>query len=284
MKKVAVFFILACLLTAGCGEDQKADPIYSQEETLVQGESDEETSLAPHTGALASAQLGELDTKQVTWGPGREVDELNRPTACVSLQEQYGKYDAVFLTDQEGIWLTFDEGYENGYTASILDTLKEEEVPAVFFVTLDYVKKEPDLVRRMIDEGHTVGNHTAYHPNMTKSTREKAQEKIQVLHDYMQEEFQYTMTLFRNPEGAFSEQVLALTQSMGYKTVLWSYAYKDWDVKQQPDPQTALKNVTHGLHPGAVYLLHAVSSTNDQILKSFIEQARAEGYEFVQMQ
>lgn len=92
------------------------------------------------------------------------------------------------------------------------------------------------------------------------------------------------MTLFRNPEGAFSEQVLALTQSMGYKTVLWSYAYKDWDVKQQPDPQTALKNVTHGLHPGAVYLLHAVSSTNDQILKSFIEQARAEGYEFVQMQ
>lgn len=284
MKKAAVIIIAVCLLASGCGNGRIAEPIYSQDETLVQGTSDEETSLAPHTGALASAQLAELDTKQVTWGPGREMDEQNRPSACVSLQEQYGKYDAVFLSDQEGICLTFDEGYENGYTASILDTLKEQGVSAIFFVTLDYVKKEPDLVRRMIDEGHTVGNHTAYHPNMTKITLEKAQENIQVLHDYVQDEFQYTMTLFRNPEGAFSEQVLALTQSMGYKTVLWSFAYKDWDVKQQMDADTALKNVTKGLHPGAVYLLHAVSSTNDQILKSFIEQTRAAGYDFVQLQ
>ncbi|MBQ7916145.1 MAG: polysaccharide deacetylase family protein, partial [Firmicutes bacterium] len=261
---IVVLLLISC--TLGCS-DQKATPIYSQEETLVEGESGED--LEPHTGALAISELGTLPDQQVTWGPGREVDELNRPTACINLQEQYAKYDAMFLTQSNGIWLTFDEGYENGYTAAILDTLKQEEVSAVFFVTLDYVKSEPELVQRMIDEGHVVGNHTAYHPNMTQVTLEKAAENIQVLHDYMLDEFGYTMTLFLNPEGAFSEQVLALTQSMGYKSVLWSFAYNDWNVNAQPNPDTALQKLTEALHPGAIYLLHAVSPTNAQILKDW---------------
>lgn len=276
-----VLVLLLCVMASGCS-DERLEPIYSQEETLVRQDSDElSDTLEPHTGALAVSELGTLSGSQVTWGPGREVDEYNRPTACVALQEQYGSYDAIFLNDQEGICLTFDEGYENGYTASILDTLKEEGVSAIFFVTLDYAKKEPELIQRMIDEGHIVGNHTAYHPNMTQVSLEKARENIQVLHDYIQENFDYTMTLFRNPEGAFSEQVLALTQEMDYRTVLWSFAYNDWNVKQQPDPDTALKKATAALHPGAVYLLHAVSATNDRILASWIQNAKEAGYEFV---
>lgn len=278
MKKQGVLLILLCFVwsTAGCGE-RYTEPAYSQEETLVR----EEDSLSPHTGALVTLDTEPLSSEQVVWGPGREMDAENRPTACVDLQEKYGQYGAVFLTEEDGICLTFDEGYENGYTASILDTLQEEQVPAVFFVTLDYVKKEPDLVRRMIDEGHAVGNHTAYHPNMTQVSLDKAQENIQILHDYVLEKFDYTMTLFRNPEGAFSEQVLAMTQKMGYKSVLWSFAYNDWNVQEQPNPETSLKKLTDRMHPGAVYLLHAVSRTNDQILQQWIQNAKAAGYEFI---
>ncbi len=278
MKKQRALLILFCFVwsAAGCG-NRYTEPAYSQEETLVQGED----SLSPHTGALVTLDAERLSSEQVVWGPGREMDAENRPTACVELQEKYGRYGAVFLTEEEGICLTFDEGYENGYTASILDTLREEQIPAVFFVTLDYVKKEPELVRRMIDEGHAVGNHTAYHPNMTQISLDKAQENIQILHDYVRENFDYTMTLFRNPEGAFSEQVLAMTQEMGYKSVLWSFAYNDWNVQEQPNPETSLKKLTDRMHSGAVYLLHAVSSTNDQILQQWIQNAKAAGYEFI---
>ncbi len=278
MKKQRALLILFCFVwsAAGCG-NRYTEPAYSQEETLVRGED----SLSPHTGALVTLDTERLSSEQVVWGPGREMDAENRPTACVELQEKYGRYGAVFLTEEEGICLTFDEGYENGYTASILDTLREEQIPAVFFVTLDYVKKEPELVRRMIDEGHAVGNHTAYHPNMTQISLDKAQENIQILHDYVRENFDYTMTLFRNPEGAFSEQVLAMTQEMGYKSVLWSFAYNDWNVQEQPNPETSLKKLTDRMHPGAVYLLHAVSRTNDQILQQWIQNAKAAGYEFI---
>lgn len=278
MKKQRALLILFCFVwsAAGCG-NRYTEPAYSQEETLVQGED----SLSPHTGALVTLDAERLSSEQVVWGPGREMDDENRPTACVELQEKYGRYGAVFLTEEEGICLTFDEGYENGYTASILDTLQEEQVSAVFFVTLDYVKKEPELVRRMIDEGHVIGNHTAYHPNMTQVSLDKAQENIQILHDYVRENFDYTMTLFRNPEGAFSEQVLAMTQEMGYKSVLWSFAYNDWNVQEQPNPETSLKKLTDRMHPGAVYLLHAVSRTNDQILQQWIQNAKAAGYEFI---
>lgn len=273
-SSILLCLLILCLVFSGCTHE-KMEPEYSQEETLV------EESLQPHIGALSMAKLQALDDGQVTWGPGREVDDQNRPTACVALQEEFGQYGAVFLTEEDGICLTFDEGYENGYTAGILDTLKEEEVSAVFFVTLDYAKREPDLIRRMIEEGHTVGNHTAYHPNMTEVSLEKAAENIQVLHDYVLQEFGYEMYLFRNPEGAFSEQTLALAQEMGYRSVLWSFAYNDWNVNDQPGEDTALKRLTGALHPGAVYLLHAVSKTNHDILGEWIRQTKAAGYSFV---
>lgn len=238
-------------------------------------ESDEQAGAAPE-----GVSLDALSNQKNGWGQGTQVDEKNRPVSCDQYQEKYGKYGAVFIgkAEEKKIYLTFDEGYENGYTAKILDTLQQKKVPAVFFVTHDYVKRNPDLVKRMVAEGHTVGNHTWSHPSMPGVTTEQAKEEIQKLHDEVKEQFQYDMTLFRPPMGEFSERTLAITQSMGYKSVFWSYAYADWDPDNQMDPQKALEKVTKAAHPGAVYLLHAVSATNTEILGDFIDNLREQGY------
>ena len=181
----------------------------------------------------------------------------------------------------EKIYLTFDEGYENGYTADILDTLKEKGVHAVFFVTLPYVKAQPDLVQRMIDEGHTVGNHSNKHITYPSLSLEEAKEDLMSLHQYMLDTYQYKMSVFRFPEGNFSEQTLALVQSCGYKSLFWSFAYQDWYTDNQPNPSDALNSMLNKAHPGAIYLLlHAVSSTNAQVLGDFIDGMQEKGYVF----
>lgn len=237
--------------------------------------------LVPDESVYTQEELAALSSTQIKWGPGSETNESGCPQACVSLQQQYGKYAALFLgPDKEKVYLTFDEGYENGYTSSILDTLAEKEVSAVFFVTMDYVEREPALVKRMIEEGHTVGNHTTHHPNMTTLSLEKAKKEVQELHDYVKEQFGYEMSLFRAPEGAISEQSMALLSTMGYHNVLWSFAYADWDPKKQMSPSDALQRVCDRAHPGAIYLLHAVSQTNAEILAQMIDQVRGQGFEF----
>lgn len=230
------------------------------------------------------AFINDLSPTQIPWGPGTNFDSDGKPTACRLLQADWEKYDADFVRTkaefENKVYLTFDEGYENGYTAAILDTLKEKGVSAVFFVTLPYVKSEPELVKRMIDEGHIVGNHTARHPNMTTETPSDAYDEVADLHNYVKENFGYEMFLFRFPEGAFSEQNLALLQKMGYRSVFWSFAYKDWDPENQYDNETALKKATGSLHSGEIFLLHAVSKTNAAILGDFIDTVRNEGYTF----
>lgn len=229
----------------------------------------------------ATVDLSSLDGTKQGWGQGVQLDDQNRPISALQFQEKYGKYDAYFIgNDEKVIYLTFDEGYENGYTATILDTLKEKNVPAVFFVTMDYVTKEPDLVKRMIDEGHAVGNHSDKHVSYPTVSTERCEQETMNLHNYIKENFGYQMTLFRPPMGEFSERVLAQTQQLGYKTMLWSYAYKDWDPKNQMETGKALEKVNGALHNGAIYLLHAVGSTNNDILGDFIDYARSQGYEF----
>ena len=227
------------------------------------------------------SQIGALDTQQVPWGPGVLVDEHNRTTEPILNQEKFGQYSAYFIAPEDcgNFYLTFDEGYENGYTPQILDTLKEKGVSAVFFVTLPFVQSQPELVQRMIDEGHVVGNHTSHHWNPTQKTLEEAAADIRELHDYMEEQFGYTMSLYRPPEGAFSQQTLAMAQQMGYTTVLWSFAYKDYDINDQPTPQAALERTEKFIHEGAIYLLHAVSEANAAILGELIDQVRAQGLE-----
>lgn len=241
---------------------------------------------SPVTGVYDAASLTSLDNTGRGWGQGVRLDEQNRPLGAVNAQETYGQYNARFIAEESPlIYLTIDEGYENGYTAQILDVLKEKQCPAVFFVTMDYVQENPDLIRRMIDEGHVVGNHSVTHPSkgLPSQTLDVQAEEIMALHRYVKETFDYDMYLFRYPAGIFSQQSLALVQQLGYRSVFWSFAYRDWVTDDQPQPQKALQTVTDKLHPGAIYLLHAVSSTNAQIMEDFIDAARAEGYGFGKM-
>lgn len=225
--------------------------------------------------------LQNLDTTKKEWGSGGPVDENNRSQGADSYQGIYGKYGADFIgSNSQNIYLTFDEGYENGYTESILDTLKEKKCPAVFFVTMPYVKENPKLIQRMIDEGHIVGNHSVNHPIMPDISLEKQIEEIEELHKYVEDNFDYTMTLFRYPTGAFSEQSLALLEKLNYRPIFWSFAYQDWLVDNQPEPNEALATLNKKMHPGAIYLLHAVSKTNSEILGDFIDQTRKDGYKF----
>jgi peptidoglycan-N-acetylmuramic acid deacetylase len=176
------------------------------------------------------------------------------------------------------IYLTFDEGYENGCTGDILDVLKTKGVVATFFVTYDYCVKVPDLVQRMIDEGHTVGNHSYSHPSFPDCTPDQIREEIGKLHDYVKETFEYEMTLIRFPMGEFSQRSLAVAQEMGYTSVFWSFAYMDWNVNNQPEPAAALEKVKAGTHPGAIMLLHAVSPTNAEILGDLVDFWLSEGF------
>ncbi len=221
-----------------------------------------------------------IDNTKVAYGMGVDVDSMNRPLGAIQAQEQYGDMGGLFIGDSTNkqIWLTFDEGYENGCTAGILDTLKEKNVRAVFFVTYDYCKRNPELVKRMIAEGHTVGNHTWSHPSLPECSPDELYSELSLLHEYVHDEFGYDMYVMRPPKGEFSQRVLACAKELGYTTVLWSFAYPDWDVNNQPDQEQAFQKITGKSHNGAVYLLHAVSETNAAILGRVIDYWRDSGF------
>lgn len=223
----------------------------------------------------------ELSSEKIGYGQGRNCDDENIPYGAADFNSCYGKYNACALNkDSDCITLTFDQGYENGYTSSILDTLKEKNVKAVFFLTGDYAKKETELVKRMINEGHVIGNHGMKHLSLPTLSYDDSVNEISSLHNYVKENYGYDMKLFRPPCGEYSERALAIAQSLGYKTCLWSFAYCDWDVNNQPDTAEALDRVTGAGHKGAIYLLHSVSKTNCEILPQVIDTLRSKGYEF----
>lgn len=227
------------------------------------------------------ADTAALDNTCKGYGQGREVDESNRPTGAVMFTDEmccYGGY-AIF-EDNGKIVLTFDQGYENGYTTPILDVLNEKDVKAVFFVTGDYVKRNADLVKRMIDEGHVIGNHGMKHASLPKLSHNDAVDEIMSLHEYVRNKFGYEMKYFRPPCGEYSEQAIATAQELGYTTLLWSFAYKDWEVDNQPDTAEAFERVSTAAHGGAIYLLHSVSATNAEILPKVIDCLKEKGYEF----
>jgi peptidoglycan-N-acetylmuramic acid deacetylase len=193
------------------------------------------------------------------------------------------KHGAIFLGDttKKELYLTFDNGYENGYTAQILDTLQKKKVPAVFFVTGHYVKDQPELLQRMVAEGHLIGNHSWSHPDMTQIANEQIKAELEkVKEETARITEQKQMHFLRPPRGIFSERTLAVSRQLGYTNVFWSIAYKDWDTKAQRGWKYAYDSVTAQLHPGAVILLHSVSRDNAEALAPIIDNARNQGYEF----
>ena len=183
------------------------------------------------------------------------------------------------------VYLTFDAGYENGNIAKILDVLKEENVCATFFILDNMIIKNQDIVKRMIDEGHTVANHTLKHKDMSKITNINDFEKeLKSLEELFEKTYGISMSkYYRPPEGKFTEENLKYAQDLGYKTIMWSFAYADWDNKNQPSWDYALNKILNNIHNGEVMLLHPTSSTNAEIMSRLIKELKNQGFRFGEM-
>ena len=209
--------------------------------------------------------------------------EGEAPTGNASAAE-LEKYSAVYLGDpgEKVIYLTFDAGYENGCTAKILETLAEQEVPAAFFLVGHYLEQNPDLVRRMAAEGHTVANHTYHHYDMSKiSDPTTFQKELQSLEElYTEITGAQLSKYYRPPQGIYSEENLKMAQALGYRTVFWSLAYVDWNNDAQPTSQQAFSKLIPRIHNGAIVLLHSTSKTNADILGELISRWKEQGYRF----
>ena len=202
--------------------------------------------------------------------------------------EDLARYDAWFLgdTSQKVIYLTFDCGYENGYTEQILDALKKHNAPAAFFVVGNMIETAPDIIRRMAEEGHIVGNHTFHHPDMSAISDQAAfQKELDSLADLYQETTGKALPHFyRPPQGKYSEENLKQAQALGYKTVFWSLAYVDWYVDNQPTAEQAYAKLLPRIHDGAIVLLHSTSKTNADILDELLTKWEDMGYRFASLE
>lgn len=193
------------------------------------------------------------------------------------------EYGAVYMGDpnKKEIFLTFDNGYENGYTEQILDVLKKEKVPATFFVTGHYLKSAEDLVIRMVEEGHIIGNHSYNHPDFTKVSDERLKEELERVQKLTYKiTGQKHMAYVRPPRGVFSERTINLAKELGYTHVFWSLAFVDWHTDSQKGWKYAYDNIMAQIHPGAVLLLHTVSKDNAEALERAIQDLKKQGYEF----
>ncbi len=211
------------------------------------------------------------------WGLSYSTTTPSGPVSSAQL----ARYNACYLGDttQKVLYLTFDAGYENGCTAQILDVLKKHQVPAAFFLVGNYLEKEPDLVRRMVAEGHIVGNHTMHHPDMTKSTDPNELTELEEL--YRAVTGQELPKFYRPPQGLYSQENLEMAQKLGYKTVFWSLAYVDWNNDSQPTKEYAFGKLLPRTHNGAIILLHSTSKTNAAILEELLTKWKEEGYTFL---
>jgi len=222
-----------------------------------------------------------LDNKKVEWGIKR-AENHEQPDLGKKNKQLIDENEDIAIGNNENkyVYLTFDEGYEAGYTESILNTLKENNVPAAFFITGHYLNTQSDLIKRMIDEGHIVGNHTVNHPSMPSLSEEKLKEEVMKLHTAVYEKFNYEMKYLRPPKGEFSQKTLYQTKSLGYTTVMWSFAYDDWDENKQGREAYGKDKILKNVHNGAVILLHANSKDNSNILDAVIKEIKNMGYEF----
>ena len=217
-----------------------------------------------------------------SWGLSFPTE--GEPSVGNTSNEKLKEYHAAYLgdTSQKVIYLTFDSGYENGCTEKILDVLQKHNVHAAFFLVGNYIEQNPELVRRMVKEGHIVGNHTYHHPDMSKiSDREQFRKELESLEElYTQTTGEPMQKYYRPPQGIYSEENLKMADELGYKTVFWSLAYVDWLNDDQPTSEEAFGKLIPRIHNGAVVLLHSTSQTNASILDELLTRWEELGYSF----
>ncbi len=235
---------------------------------------------------LAVIAAGQANTAEVSatadWGLSFGIPNA-APRGNASA-ETLRQYNAYYMGNPDGkvIYLTFDAGYENGYTEEILNVLKKHQIPAAFFLVEHYMKTAPDLVKRMADEGHTVANHTSSHPDMSRiATKEALLAELTPVEQYYKKLTGKDMKkIYRPPQGKYSETNLKQAKELGYTTVFWSLAYADWNNAKQPDPAGAIQKLNSRIHGGAIILLHSTSATNAEILDTLITDWKGMGYTF----
>ncbi|MUK88347.1 delta-lactam-biosynthetic de-N-acetylase [Ornithinibacillus sp. L9] len=228
-----------------------------------------------------SINQADIQAKGYGWGfkknPNHEIPDVGKYR---DILKQYGAY-YVDESGEKNVYLTFDNGYEQGYTEEVLDVLKKENVPAAFFVTGHYVSSQPELIKRMVSEGHIIGNHSYHHPDFTIVTKDVMKRELESLEKAVADiSDQKDMKYLRPPKGMFNETTLQWSNELGYIHVFWSLAFIDWNTHSQRGWQFAYDQIMKQIHPGAIILLHAVSEDNAKALEHLIKGLKAEGYTF----
>ena len=291
MRKIIIYFSLCLTISlclTGCTLFDKVieTSFFNSEQSNSNNNDTNNNSNKNSTNKKTVTDYSDKDNEITSWfympNDTHTTPDIN-PKLTYDLSNYNAIYNGPINESTKTLYLTFDEGYENGYTSKILDVLKEKNVKAVFFVTSYYLEKNPDLVKRMVDEGHIVGNHSKTHssmPTLTSDMTKFKEEFSDVESKYKEITGLDMKKFFRPPMGYYSERSLAMTNDLGYKTIFWSFAYDDWDPKKQPEINYAKNKILDNLHNGSILLLHAVSKTNTEILGEVIDSARNAGYEF----
>lgn len=275
-----IMLLLMAFSIVGCEFSNSDSETKDNSETSTNTE--ELTDSEEPARIIDKAAYEGIDNTKMEWWFRR--DKNHGKSGC---QEEYdiGQYDAYYVDktcgDEKRIYITFDCGYENGYTLDILDVLKEKNVKAAFFVTQTYIRDNVDIVKRMKEEGHIVGNHTVTHPSMPSKSIDELINEIETTADFMKDATGYDMDMYlRPPRGEYSQKTLLLTRDMGYKTIFWSMAYLDYDVNNQPGCGYVVEHFKKYHHPGAIALMHNVSVSNKDALPQIIDNLKEEGYTF----
>lgn len=237
------------------------------------------------TITTSATTIDNLSSKKIEWGIKRnnnhEQPDLGSTNKKIIEQ---AKGIAMGNKESKKVYLTFDEGYEAGYTEKILEVLKQNDVKACFFITAHYANTSSDLVQKMINDGHTIGNHTVNHKSMPSLTLEQIKNEVMTLHTTIYEKFGYEMKYIRPPKGEYSEKSVAYCNTLGYTHVMWSFAYDDWDENKQGREDYAKKKILDNIHNGAVILLHGNSKDNTNILDYCIKEIKNMGYQFASLE
>lgn len=284
-KQAAFLFILAFLfMMVACSTGPSTSPPQPSEKPPENAAS----PVVPITDQTASQSTGAVPPipasagKVLSWYYNPAKNHL-APSIPDEAAQLLSGYRGIWLlpNNEKRIYLTFDEGYELGFTGQILDILQANQVKAAFFITGQYVKTQPGLVQRMKAEGHLVCSHTKNHRDMSKLTKEEIVSEITLLEQDVQNKTGITLDKYlRPPIGSYSDLSLAVALEQGYRSVFWSMAYEDWDQAKQPGAEKSYQFVTRSVHPGAVILLHAVSQSNTEALDRILKELKQQGYVF----